>query len=146
MPLFADGLRKIRNSLLLVQAGESSPFVKIGAFTAEQLKMINEQRAQEELAPIDGIIIFNGKHLYRSRCIENGYSIEEILEQIQSAFCPTAEVSHDFSTVIRNPVERIDRDGKAVKDEAVFECSERHPSPILLSVIPRGDGRRKIKK
>jgi hypothetical protein len=67
LPLFADGLKKIRNSLLLVQAGKPSPFVKIGTFTAEQLKLINKQRA-DELDPIEAVIILNGKHLYKSRC------------------------------------------------------------------------------
>jgi hypothetical protein len=146
LPLFADGLKKIRNSLQLVEEGKYSPFVKIGIFTPEQLDLINEQRAEEELEPIDAIIIFNGKHLYKSRCVDNGYTIDEVLEQIESAFCITAEVCHNGSTVIANRIERIDKDGHAIRDEAVFECSQRYPSPILFSVIPRGDGRRKLKK
>jgi hypothetical protein len=109
LPLFADGLKKIRNSLLLVQEGKHSPFVKVGSFTPEQLKLINEQRGQDDLLPIEAIIVFNGKHLYKSRCVENGYTIDEVLVQIESAFCATAEVCHDGrSTVMANQIKRID--------------------------------------
>lgn len=68
MPLFADGLKKIQKALLLVEARNPSPLVKVGAFTAVQLKLINGLRIEDELEPIEGVIIFNGKHLHASRC------------------------------------------------------------------------------
>ncbi len=143
MPLFADGLTKIRKALLLVQAGKHSPFVRVGRFTPEQLARINEKRSSDELDPIDAVIIFNGKHLYKSRCVKDGYTIDEVLQQIESAFSETAEVSHDNSTTIANQVARIDNRGNAVKDLIIFECSQRKPSPLLWSVIPKGDGRKR---
>jgi len=42
-------------------------------------------------------------------------------------------------TVIENPARRLDRQGQWVKDQAVLECSSKHPNPILYSVIPKGD-------
>lgn len=145
MPLLASGLKRIRLTLQRVEAGERPPYVPVATFTAEQLQLINKQRALEELAPIDGLIVFNGRHLYKSRCLDNAYSIDEVIEQIESAFCSTSEVLHEGTTVIRNSVERVDREGHRIHDEAIFECHQRHPTPVLFSVVPRGDGRRKIK-
>jgi len=42
--------------------------------------------------------------------------------------------------VLRNPDQRMDHNGIFVNDEAVFECSGRHPYAELYSVIPEGDG------
>lgn len=70
MPLFADGLKKIRNGLLLVAVGKPSPLVKVRKFMNEQLHLPNAQREEDGLESIDQVIVFNGKHLYRSRCIQ----------------------------------------------------------------------------
>ena len=58
MPLFADGLKKIRGNLEQIQNGERPKMVKIGVFTSDQLTYINQQRAEEELAPIEAVIVF----------------------------------------------------------------------------------------
>lgn len=147
MPLYADGLKKIRRNLTLIQAGERLKVQRVGFFTTEQLTQINEARASIGLPALWSEIVFHGRHLYNSRCVGNGYTIDQVLEQIQSAFSDTAVL--DFSspsTVIRNPIKRIDQDGKLVNDEVVFECTARHPFADLFSVVPRGDGRPKPKK
>jgi hypothetical protein len=141
LPLFADGLKKIRNNLAQLEAGERPKLVKIGTFTPDQLRTINEARQREGLAPVDAVVLFRGKHLYNSRYLRDGYSIEEILEQIQSAFSEHSEVTCEVSTVLRNAKVRIDAQGMEVNDEAVFECTQQHPFPELWSVIPKGDGK-----
>jgi hypothetical protein len=42
-------------------------------------------------------------------------------------------------SAIKNPTERADRYGNQVRDEAVFECSTKHPRAELFSVVARGD-------
>jgi hypothetical protein len=144
MPLYADGLRKIRRNLFQIQDGVRLKVQKVGFFTAEQLTLINEARASIGLSGLCPEIVFHGRHLYNSRCVEIGYTIDQVLEQIQSAFSDASVL--DFSspsTVIRNPNKRMDHDGIPVNDEVVFECTGRHPNADLYSAVPRGDGRLK---
>lgn len=142
MPLFADGLNKIRKALNLVAKGERSPYVKIGAFTPDQLLAINALREEEELEPIEAIIVCDGKHLYGSRCVKDGYSIDEVVEQTELAFALATDAARSgWSTILRSPNTRIDKEGNHVRDEVVFECHRKHPNASLFSVIPRGDGR-----
>jgi hypothetical protein len=142
VPLFADGIRKIRKSLELVAAGKKSPYVKIGAFTPDQLGSINAMRKEDEMEPIEAIIVCDGKHLYKSRCVKDGYSIDDVVEEIALAFELAIEAARGgWSTVLRNPGTRIGKEGHIIKDELVFECHQKHPNAALFSVIPRGDGR-----
>lgn len=142
MPLFADGLRKIERNLRAIARGERVSPVKIGRFTDDQLTCINQLRNDESFAPIDPVILFIGKHLFKSRCEKDGYTIEEVLVQISSVFVDEAEVLEGLSTVLRSRAVRIDFRGCLVRDEAVFECTQRHPHAELLSVIPKGDRRK----
>ena len=147
MPLSDDGLLRIRDNLAQAQAGERPSAVKIGFFTPEQLAQINKVRTSKGFPALLPEIVFHGLHLYKSRCVEDGYTIRHILEQIQSAFSDASVV--DFSarsSVLRNPNKRTDHNGNLVNDEAVFECTGRYPYADLFSVIPRGDGRPGLKK
>lgn len=146
MPLFADGLKKIRKNLTSLHAGERPKMENIGKFTPEQLKQINDLRVEDGLEPIADVIVFIGKHLYNSRCVGDGYSIEEVIVQVQSAFSSESVVRCEPNTVLANPVHREDGKGNTIQDEAVFECTQRHPFPELWSVIPKGDGRHPRKK
>jgi hypothetical protein len=86
-------------------------------------------------------ILFHGSHLFKSRCVENPYTIDQVLEQIQSALSDASVVDPSRpSVVIRNPNKRTDHNGAQVNDEAVFECSGRAPYADLYSVVPEGDG------
>ncbi len=79
--------------------------------------------------------------------MRDGYTIEHVLEQIQSALSGASEVDLSASSsVIRNPTKRLDHNGNLVQDEAVFECTSRYPYADLFSVIPRGDRRPGLKK
>jgi len=116
--------------------------VRIGFFTPEQLFCINEARTLRGLSALLPEIVFHGLHLHKSRCVGDGYSIEQVLEQIKSALSEGSKV--DFtppSSLLRNLQERTDHNGKPVYDEAVFECTSRYPYAELFSVIPKGDGK-----
>lgn len=142
MPLYADGRKKVRNNLAAIQAGEKPKLVKIGYFTREQITGINEIRCTRNLPPLLSEIVFRGSHLYRSRCVKDGYSIDHVLDQIENALSEGSEVdSLTTSTVLRNSFRRTDHKGNQVTDEAVFECTARYPYAELFSVIPKGDGR-----
>jgi len=93
-------------------------------------------------------ILFHGSHLFHRRCVKDLYTIDQVLEQIQSAFSEVSGVDPSRpSVVIRNPNKRVDHNGMLVNDEAVFECNGREPHAELYSVIPVGDGlKRKHKR
>ena len=44
------------------------------------------------------------------------------------------------------PIREWTDNGNLVHDEAVFECTGRYPYADLYSVIPKGDGRPRLKK
>jgi hypothetical protein len=141
LPLFADGLRKIRRNLLQVQSGEKPHIAKVGFFTPTQIAQINEARISMGFPALRPEILFHGRHLYDSRCVKDIYTIDQVLEQIQSAFSDASVVdSSRPSVVLRNPNNRMDHNGMLVNDEAVFECSGREPYADLYSVVPVGDG------
>lgn len=142
MPLFADGLKKIRKALELASANRWCPHQKIGLFTPEQLAAINALREKARRPALKPTIVCNGKHLYDSRCVKDGYSIDEVIEQTEIAFrCATEAANDGWATVLRSTADRYNEEGHAIRDELVFECSTQHPSASLFSVIPRGDGR-----
>jgi L-fucose mutarotase/ribose pyranase (RbsD/FucU family) len=85
-------------------------------------------------------VVFIGKHIYQNRIAKDGYTIEDVIDQITSAMHPDSLVLDTSKmTAMENPDLREDRYGNKVRDRAVFECTVRHPRPELFSVIPRGD-------
>jgi len=79
--------------------------IAIGFFTDAQLSHINEVRISLGYAPLLPEIVFHGSHLYKSRCVRDGYTIDQVLEQIESAFSDWSVA--DFSatsSVVRNPL------------------------------------------
>jgi hypothetical protein len=142
MPLAPDGEALIRKNLLKIRRGKKAQQYIIGRFTEAQLTVINAQRAQRGWEPLVADILFNGRHVYESRCKRDGYSIDDVVVQIISALSATSIPHLDrASTVLRAPTERDDGHGHKVRDEAVFECTNRHPNAELFSVAPKGDGK-----
>lgn len=142
MPLHPNGENRIRRNLQQIRDNKSPQRCVIGYLTAAQLEAINADRTQSGLPPIAAEIIFIGRHLYRSRCLRDGYSIEDVILQIRSALDASAQFKPTRSwTVLRNLKARISADGRTIHDEAVFECTSRAPNPELFSVVPRGDGK-----
>jgi hypothetical protein len=149
MPLCENAERLIRSNLELAARGKRPSLVVVGYLTKSQLDAINADRCERTppLEPIEAEIVFDGRHMHKSRCEENGYTIDEVIEQIISAVSDTAEFFPEGRmTTITATVERLDDLGNRVIDRAVFECSQRHPRPELFSVIPKGDRIRPGKK
>lgn len=137
---FTDACELIRANLEGLQAGRKVRLVVIGTFTEQQLKDINQERQLGNYPPIDPEVVFIGSHAFRSRIVNDGYSIDDVVDQIASGMDRTSVVLKSLKmTAIENPNPRADRYGNSIHDRVVFECSVRHPRAELFSVIPKGD-------
>jgi hypothetical protein len=111
--------------------------------TEKQLLSINTYRANNGLPEISAEIIFLGKHLYQSRCVRDGYSVEEVILQIRNALDASSVFDPVRSwTVLKNPTPRMDKDLHSIHDAVVLECTSHAPNPELFSVVPKGDGKK----
>ena len=140
MPLYANGAQLIRLNLEEIGKGNRVRLVAIGQLTTVQLASFNAVRAALNLPPISAEILFMGRHIHKSRIAGDGYTIDDVLDQITSALDATAEVHASAKmNAVQNPQHRKDKHGNAVLDRGVLECTARHPRPELFSVIPLGD-------
>jgi hypothetical protein len=147
MPLFGNAADLIRTNLGLIKNKSHVHIVPIGTLTAEQLSAINENRLAEGLNLIVEEVLFVGGHIYKSRIIGDGYTVDDVVDQITSAMDSAAKVLvTDYMTAMQNPNARPDRYGNSITDRAVFECSKRHPLPELFSVSPKGDTIKPVKQ
>lgn len=148
MPLYPDALAKMRANLEEIVAGRKAETVAIGFFTDQQLAAINAARRDRKnhlgqpapFPPLEKEIVFIGQHSYDSRIRDDGYTVDDVLDQIvsgmseHSAFVPTSR-----QTAIQNHTKRQDRYGSMVRDMIIFECTTKLPRAELLSPIPKGD-------
>jgi hypothetical protein len=140
MPLNENAEKIIRKNLQYIRNGRKAHAKPIGRLTDVQLAKMNEERAGRGMPPMRPEIMFLGQHIYESRIIKDGYSVDDVIAQIQSAM-------HESCIFHANPkmnalvssTPREDGYGNMVTDQAVFECSTRFPKPELYSVIPKGD-------
>jgi hypothetical protein len=142
MPLYQNAADIIRANFEEIATGNKPKGVAIGTLTDRQLDEINQARAAHAtpLPPVIAEVIFIGRHVYRSRILGDGYTVEDVVDQIASAMNSAAVFVHNPKmTSLQNPTARADRYGNLVKDLAVLECTARHPRPELFSVIPKGD-------
>jgi hypothetical protein len=140
MPLYPDSERLIRGCFSMLKRGKRPRYVAIGELTEAQLAEINAERATRKFKPIKAALLFDGYHVYKSRILQDGYTEDDVIAQIQSALADDSEVKlSQKMTALRNRGKREDGYGSKVNDEAVLECSIRYPSPILFSTIPKGD-------
>jgi hypothetical protein len=140
MPLYENATQLIRGNFSVAKRGRKPRLVPIGYLTDTQLDRINENRRRRQFEPIDREVVFVGSHLYESRILEDGYTIDDVLRQISCAMSPAARwIPSVKMTVIENPCCREDGYGNCVNDQAVLECTSRFPRAELFSVIPRGD-------
>ena len=108
--------------------------------TDTQLDAINDERRAHGYPPMVAEVVFIGPHVYESRILRDGYTIDDVNDQIASSMKATAVVIQTPTmTAMENPFLRADCYGNAVRDRVVFECSGRHPRPELYSVMPKGD-------
>jgi hypothetical protein len=145
MPLADNALVLIRASLEALSRKEKVGIITIGTLTENQFATLSKYRAKRGFPAVNNEIVFLGSHIYKRRIQEDGYTIDDVLDQIESAFAPTSAVINGTMSAIRNPNKRADRYGNQVRDEAVFECSARHPRPELFSIVPRGDNNKPAK-
>jgi hypothetical protein len=127
--------------------GEKVPLIRIATLTEVQLVQLNEARSKQGLSPMVADVLFVGRHVYKSRVLQDGYSLKDVALQIENAMSELSViVAGKTMTSLENQQGRDDGYGNVVKDTAVFECSVRHPRPELFSVIPRGDALKPKKK
>ncbi|MCP8882807.1 hypothetical protein NIM87_04800 [Devosia sp. XJ19-1] len=140
LPLAIDAPDRIRANLIEVSHGNRVSLITIGTFSLSQFSEINKARANLELHPLElNEILFMGRHLFKSRWAD-GYSVDDMVTQIESALCDAAEVSMSkFMSSLQNPEGREDGYGNVVFDRAIFEMTARKPRAELFSVIPKGD-------
>ena len=92
MPLYVNARDVIRTNLGRIRNKNKVHIVPIGTLTAVQLTTINANRLKQGLCPIDKEVVFVGGHIYKSRIIGDGYTIEDVIDQISSAMDCTAIV------------------------------------------------------
>jgi hypothetical protein len=140
MPLYPHAIDLIRRNLEALEAGQRVPRVAVGRLTKVQVEAINAQQAAEDLPLSIDEVVFVGRHIHKSRVLGDGYMIDDVVDQIQSAMSEASEViANEYMTAIKNPVARPDRLGNFMHDEAILECSRYRPNPDIFSVIPKGD-------
>ena len=142
MPLYPNAQALISANLEALQDGKRVKGVAIVILTAAQQNAINAERAAEEgaLPPILEEVIFYGSHVYQSRVLQDGYTINDVVDQVMSAMdAQSVVVTSPRMTTIQNPIPRADRYGNQIRDKAVLECTRRHPRAELFTVVPKGD-------
>jgi hypothetical protein len=140
MPLHPNAYDLMRTNLDGIRDRQRVHPVPVGTLSVTQVDAINAGRIRLDLNPIIAEVLFVGGHIYRSRILRDGYTVDDVIDQISSAMQEEAVVLDvAYMTAIENPNLRPDRFGNLVRDRAVFECSTRHPRPELISIVPRGD-------
>jgi hypothetical protein len=141
MPLRENAAALIRTNLEQLLAGERPKRVEIGELDDERFAEINEFRLENGIFRLtEKKLVFIGRHVYDSRLVQDGYSVEDVLDQIASAVQPCSILKlTETGTALQNPNKRADRYGNLVNDRVIFECSTCRPWIQLWSVIPIGD-------
>lgn len=141
MPLFPGAIDDIRAQLIKIQTGERVPVIHVGALLPEQVEQLNSFRRSSGLVEIAENLVFVGRHIFNSRIVKDGYSIEDVCIQVESALHPASlvHITPRGSTIIQSPTHRDDGYGNQVRDEVVFELTGRNPLVEIFSVIPKGD-------
>lgn len=138
MPLYTNALELIRSNLEQLRDGERPKFVAIGKLTDQQLLVINQKQEEVGMPTVQcNEILYMGRHHYNSRAIKDGYTIDDLLKQIESALSESSVVENN--KVLKNINLRDDGYGNMVEDRAVFEMTAKRPKMELFSVIPKGD-------
>jgi len=147
MPPYPDAEKLIRGNIAVIKRGLKPRPVVIGSLTQIQLKAINCHRESRGWPVINGQVVFIGCHVYKSRVVEDGYSEDDLLSQIRSAFSDTSRsIKTQKMTVLQNPLYTDSGYGCRVRVELTLECTARHPRSELFSVVPRGDLKHKPQK
>lgn len=141
MPLYKNALYLLRANLEEVSRGGRVRAVVVGELTEDQHAVINQHRAAAGLPKLENPeIVFIGKHVYASRVDRDGYTIDDVIQQIMSALAADAVVlASPKMSALESTTLREDSYGNLVRDRAVFEMTQRKPRAELYSVMPKGD-------
>lgn len=139
MPLLPSARNKIRVNLQKISTGKKPKAVLIGHLTPEQLLGVNEFLKARGFSPVSNEVMFKGEHAHESRMVRDGYSIDDVIDQITNGMdAKSVPFESETMSAIRNETPRVDRFGNQVIDTIVFRCAGKS-KPELYSVIPRGD-------
>ena len=128
----------IRANLEALQREKKAPLVAVGYLTDVQLNAINGQRRLSGYPPIVAEVLFIGRHIHKSRIVEDGYAVDDVLDQIEGGMDAASVVLMPSKmAAMENVIPREDRYGNMVRDRVVFECSTRHPKAELFGVMPK---------
>ncbi len=141
MPLYENAAELIRANLEQLVAGRRPKRVDIGELEDDRFAEINQFRSEHGIFELtEKKLVFIGRHIYDRRLVGDGYSIDDVLDQIASALQPCSILQlTETGTALQNPNKRADRYGNMVHDRIVFECSTCRPWIQLWSVMPIGD-------
>jgi hypothetical protein len=147
MPLLENAGELIRKNLIKIHRGRKAWPVVIGCLTDAQLEILNTERALRGFLAMAAKVVFVGAHIYDSRVVQDGYSFDDVVNQITSAMHETSilRIEPKMNGLV-SCAEREDGYGNRVIDWGVLECSMRFPRPELYSVIPKGDNIKPPKK
>ena len=95
MPLYENALEIIRQNLEQLQNGEHPKFQAIGKLTDEQLNTINQKQFEKGLPTVEcNEILYMGRHHYNSRVVQDGYTILDLLKQIESVLTESSIIEN----------------------------------------------------
>jgi hypothetical protein len=102
--------------------------------------VLNDYRTVElGLAPSVEEVIFIGAHVYQRRIVDDGYTIDDAVDQLVSAMDAQAVVVTGARlTTIQNHTPRADRYGNQIRDMGTLVCTSKHPRPELYGLSPKG--------
>jgi hypothetical protein len=147
MPLLPNARDKLRVNLERIAAGKRAKLVTIGHLTPVQLAAINKRRVKLGLPEITDEVVFIGHHLYDSRVNKDGYTIDDVIDQLTGAMDSSSiATASEIYTGMENQTPRADCYGNMVFDRVIFECTARKPRPEVRTVIPKGDTNKPKKK
>ena len=117
MPLYVNGKDLIRKNLEAIHAGQRVPRIKVGRLTKTQIEAVNAQQAAKALPFSIDEVVFVGRHIHKRRILGDGYTIDDVIDQVESAMSQGSEViANEYMTAMRNPIARADRLGNLVHD------------------------------
>jgi hypothetical protein len=141
MPLHADGKARILLQLQRLERGEQVSVVEIGRLSDEQFAALCRLKAElDHPIPESPELVYKGKHHFDSRVVRDGYQIEDLALQIESAlaFDSVIEIERHMTAIVSVHL-RDDGYGNMVKDRVILELQQRKPRGEVYSAIPKGD-------
>lgn len=140
MVLLPGAIDQICNRLELIANGENKPALfTIGHLLPNQVELLNTYRSSLGLSHVGSELVFDGRHIHKSRVVEDGYAIADVRLQLEAALSINSVVQVRRGTILQSASYRNDGWGNNVRDEAVLELHNRNPRVEVYSVIPKGD-------